>query len=184
MVEQGLPGVTLHPRLSAVNSFMKIGIISDSHDHIKNLRKAIEDLKNAGVGLVIHCGDFCAPFVLDELDTLGVGVHGVFGNVDGDKFSMQKKAPALNNIVLHGELLEIDVEGVKIAANHYPAIADGLARSGKYDLVCYGHTHKRDLQTIGTSLLLNPGDIMGRFGNPSYAIFDTETREVELKNLN
>ncbi len=45
---------------------MKIGIISDTHDRIDNLHKAITLLQVRGVQILIHCGDLCAPFMIDE----------------------------------------------------------------------------------------------------------------------
>ena len=36
---------------------MKIGIITDSHDHRANLRKAVEIFNNANVDKVLHAGD-------------------------------------------------------------------------------------------------------------------------------
>ena len=49
---------------------MLVAIMSDSHDNIWNLRKAVEIIKNSQAGLLIHCGDFIAPFMLKENVTL------------------------------------------------------------------------------------------------------------------
>ena len=49
---------------------MIVAIMSDSHDNIWNLRKAVEIIKNSQAGLLIHCGDFIAPFMLKENVTL------------------------------------------------------------------------------------------------------------------
>jgi len=40
---------------------MIVAVMSDSHDNIWNLRKAVEIIKNSQAGLLIHCGDFIAP---------------------------------------------------------------------------------------------------------------------------
>ena len=160
---------------------MKVGIVSDSHDHLSNLIAACQLLKEAEVEAVIHCGDFCAPFVLEELHGLGVPVHGVFGNVDGDPFRMERLARTrFTNVELHGELAELDLGGRSFAVTHYPTIADGLARSGKYDVVCYGHTHDAETHRQGSCLVVNPGEIMGRKGTPGFATLDTEALEVEF----
>lgn len=163
---------------------MKIGIISDSHDHMRNLRRVIGRLKEEGVEAVVHCGDFCAPFVLKELDRLGVPVHGVFGNVDGDRHLMTRMAlTELDNIHLHGETAEIELGGWRIGANHYPALAEGLASTGRFDLVGYGHTHRAEARKVGDCHLVNPGEVMGRRGTIAYAIADTESGEVRLRTL-
>ena len=49
---------------------MKVGIMSDSHDHLINIRKAVEIFNEAGVGFILHAGDFVAPFVANELQKL------------------------------------------------------------------------------------------------------------------
>lgn len=163
---------------------MKVGILADSHDHLSNLITARERLREAGVEAAIHCGDFCAPFVLEELQDLGVPVHGVFGNVDGDPYRMEKLAQErLGNIHLHGELAELELGGRSFAVTHYPAIADGLARSGKYDVVCYGHVHDAETRRVGKCLVVNPGEIMGRKGRPTFAVLDTDALEVELHEV-
>ncbi len=158
---------------------MLIGIISDTHDHLENTRKALALLKEKKVSVIIHCGDFCAPFMIDELEKADVTVHCVFGNID-DKFLTTRKADASKNVKLHGEPAELEIDGKKIAVNHYPLIAESLAFTGKYDLVCYGHTHKKDKRLLGKTLLINPGEIMGRFGEKTIAIYDTKTGEAEI----
>ena len=40
---------------------MIIAIMSDSHDNIWNLRKALEIIKKKNAQMIIHCGDFIAP---------------------------------------------------------------------------------------------------------------------------
>ena len=50
------------------NEDMIVAIMSDSHDNIWNLRKAVDIVKDSQAGLIIHCGDFIAPFMLKELD--------------------------------------------------------------------------------------------------------------------
>ena len=51
---------------------MRVAIMSDSHDNIWNMRKAVEIVKGRQAGLLIHCGDFIAPFMLKELDLTGI----------------------------------------------------------------------------------------------------------------
>ena len=47
---------------------MIIAVMSDSHDNIWNLRKALTIIKKQKAKMIIHCGDFIAPFMLMELD--------------------------------------------------------------------------------------------------------------------
>ncbi len=158
---------------------MKIAVISDTHDNLEKINASISVIKQADV--VLHCGDLCSPFVIKRLGEQleGIPIHVVWGNNEGDPFMISKVAANFENVYLHGELAELDLGGMRIAVNHYPRIAQGLARSGLYDLVCYGHDHTANSEIIDGCTLLNPGEILGMNGPSTLAIFDTESREVE-----
>jgi len=47
--------------------FMKIAVMSDSHDNIWKLRKALGIIQSKNCEKIIHCGDFVAPFMFKEL---------------------------------------------------------------------------------------------------------------------
>ena len=160
---------------------MKIGVMSDSHDHLSNLQNAIKMMIKKGVDAAIHCGDFCAPFMMTTLENLEVQVYAVFGNVDGDKFRMMEKKP--KNLNIYGELCDIELGGRKIAVVHYPEFADALARSSKYDAVFYGHTHIRRVDMVGSTLLANPGELMDLKGKPAFAIYNTDSNDFNIFEL-
>jgi hypothetical protein len=46
---------------------MRIGIISDTHDDIENVQRAIDLFGREGVKLIIHAGDFVFPGVIDDV---------------------------------------------------------------------------------------------------------------------
>jgi hypothetical protein len=73
---------------------MKVGVISDSHDNLPNLRYALRALVEQGVGVLFHCGDLISPFVTRELGSFPGAVHVVFGNNDGDRFLTLKLGSA------------------------------------------------------------------------------------------
>ena len=163
---------------------MKIGILSDSHDHVDNLRRVLDRLREEEVEAAIHCGDYCAPFVLNELDQLGVPVHGVFGNVDGDRHLMTRLTyTELERVHLHGEVAELELGGRRIGVNHYPVLAEGLAATGRFDLVAHGHTHEARSTTVGACRLVNPGEVMGLKGPVGFAVADLGSGEVSLLTL-
>jgi len=156
---------------------MKIAVLSDIHDNIWNLEQALNAVKTSGAERLFFLGDFCAPFTLAQIaDGFAGPVDAVFGNNDGDPFLLTTIAGKYSHVTLHGQLAELEVGGLAIALNHYPDIARGLARSGQYDAVFSGHDHKKYVETHGTCLWANPGEVMGRFGEPSWGLFDTETR--------
>jgi putative phosphoesterase len=152
---------------------MIVAVLSDIHDNIWKLESVLKRTGQADA--LIFCGDFCAPFTLAQIAEGFLGpIHVVWGNNDGDKWLLTKHAALGNHITLHGDLAEIDLEGCRIAVNHYPQIARPLAESGAYDAVFYGHDHRPHQERVGNTLLLNPGEVMGRFGNSTFAQYDTE----------
>jgi putative phosphoesterase len=159
----------------------KIAIISDSHDHLPALARALAEANEAGAAVLIHCGDLSAPFVLRLLAEQFAGpIHVVFGNNDADGRLLQSIAAQHSRITLHGIYAEIAVAGRQIAVIHYPEPARRIAQSGQLDLVCYGHDHTQLLEQIGSAWLLNPGELMGLRSTPSWALYDTEAHHVTV----
>ncbi|MFO7780341.1 MAG: YfcE family phosphodiesterase [Spirochaetia bacterium] len=163
---------------------MRIAVTSDIHDNLGNLERALTSIRERGLEAMLFLGDFCAPFTLKQMgDGFSGPVHAVFGNNDGDQFLLSQIAGGLAHVTLYAHLAEIEIGGRQIALNHYPDVARRLAQSGAYDAVFSGHDHTRNIQTLGTTLWANPGEIMGRFGDPSYGIYDTETNGFEHVEL-
>ncbi|MFO7760039.1 MAG: YfcE family phosphodiesterase [Thermodesulfobacteriota bacterium] len=159
---------------------MRIGIISDTHDHIANLRAAVKYCNAYNVYMIIHCGDLISPFMLDELAAFSGAVHLIYGNNVGDQHLISSwcgtKFPTITH---HGILGAVEVSGVRIAFHHYPEIARSFAYQGNFDVVCYGHNHCYAVERIGETVLINPGEMLGKDFDPSFAILDISTLNVE-----
>lgn len=176
---------------------MKILVISDSHDNIANLKKALDLGKKEKVSVLLHCGDITSVKTLKFIAKNFAGkIFAVFGNADNDKEKILKLAGAQKRIKIFTETAEIKIGSagrrIKIAANHYPAQAKKLAQSQKYDFVFYGHAHRPWVEIIGPdalvgagqTILANPGPLDNSFPTPTCAILDTKTKKLELKILN
>jgi len=163
---------------------MKIAILSDSHDHIPNLREAVWLSNQRGCAMLIHCGDLISPFMLEELANFAGAVHMVYGNNAGDQHLISShcgnRFPTLTH---HGVLGAVEAGGLKIAITHYPQMARGLATSGQFDVVCCGHNHLRRVEEIGRALLLNPGELLGKDARPSFLVLACPDRTVEVVEL-
>ncbi|MDE0076393.1 MAG: metallophosphoesterase [Caldilineaceae bacterium] len=163
---------------------MKVAILSDSHDNIWNLEKALVDVDTQGCEVLLHCGDLVAPFILAQIAQAFDGpIHVVEGNNDGDGRLQQQVASGFPQISLHGPYAELELGGRKVALIHYPEPARRIAQSGSFDLVCYGHDHLHHWERIGNCLLVNPGELMGRYGSPSWGIYDCECHEFSLQAI-
>jgi len=161
---------------------MLIAVLSDIHDNIWNLEKTLDQLGQAEA--LLFCGDFCAPFTLEMMAEGFQGpVHAVLGNNDGDLLLLSRIAAKAGNVALHSLLGEVTLGGREIAFIHYPVLASGLTSEGRYDVVFYGHTHRPQLEGRGGTLLINPGEVMGRFGRATYALYETVEGEIELREL-
>ncbi len=160
---------------------MKLGVMSDSHDNIPNVQRAVSLFNEIGVDLVVHAGDFIAPFAIDPLADLNCSVVGVFGNNDGERVVLAKKFEAIGEV--HPNLASTSLGDTKIAVMHYPELAIPIAKSGEFDIVVYGHTHKIDIQKE-ESLLLNPGETGGwTTGKATVAVVEIGTLEATIHEL-
>ena len=163
---------------------MLVGVLSDIHDNLENLDKALAIFNARGIKQVVFCGDFCSPIPSRVLGEYDGEVHCVFGNGDGDRFAMGRFSKELdNNLVLHGEHAELDFDGVKVAVTHYPFYAQALARTGDYQAVFSGHTHEQHQETIGDCLWLNPGEVLGWKGQATCAVYNTQANTAEIIKL-
>jgi putative phosphoesterase len=163
---------------------MKIAVLSDIHDQLQHLSAVTRQVGELQAAALLFLGDFCAPFTLAQLaEGFSGPVHVVFGNNDGDQFLICRVAGKHSHVTLHGQLAELELGGRKIALNHYPDISRRLAESGAYDAVFSGHDHQRYVHQIGKTLWANPGEIMGRFGSPSFGLYDTESGQFSHVDL-
>jgi putative phosphoesterase len=132
---------------------MKIAVLSDSHDHIWNLQKVIDDLKNK-VESIIHCGDVVAGFSVKIIASANLPTHICLGNNDEDHLAMFKNGNKKFTWVHVGQQFgELEIGNRKIAFCHYPKLAGLLAKSDEYDAVFYGHTHKVENKSVGKTLI-------------------------------
>lgn len=170
---------------------MKVAIMSDSHDNIWNLEKVLKQIKGK-TDAIIHCGDFCAPFVAAMISKLNVPVYACLGNVDGDQDGLVQLASDNFHLTpLFEEFGKVELDKRKIAFCHYPKLAELIAKSNEYDAVFYGHSHTSKIEKINNTLLLNPGAVCGitagvvlgfekKHRAASYAVYDTHTSSAEI----
>ena len=157
---------------------MRVGLIADSHDNVPMIERACELFNSQGVEMVFHAGDYIAPFSLNPLnDILQCDYHGVFGNNDGERIGLHKTADGR----LSPSPAEFAVGEWKVLLAHEMPILEGVATSGHYRLVAYGHTHSPDVQVKGQTLLVNPGECCGWLTDRcTVALVDLEKLDAQI----
>lgn len=167
---------------------MLVGIISDTHENMSAIDKAVEIFNQKKVSIVFHAGDIISPITFSHFDKLNCPIHLVFGNNDGEKTMLKEKYSKRGSIIQTPPLeyvLEENNRKIKFIIFHEPPQnLEDLAKSGEYDFIIYGHTHKQDLRSVGKTIIINPGEAGGwLYGGQTIAIVDTQTKKVEFINL-
>jgi len=160
---------------------VKVGILSDSHDHREAAEGVLLLFRAEGVGMVFHLGDVCSPAVLAEYGDPAIPLCGVFGNNDANRDGLQE---ATGGAFRQGPRIET-VDGRKILLAHsYDQLQGELSGQGRFDLVLFGHTHRPLTMRVGKALVLNPGESCGLLrGKSTCAIVDLATMEPRIVEI-
>ena len=159
---------------------MKLGLISDTHDNITMIHRAVEIFNREKVAMVLHAGDYVAPFSIKPLFSLEADFMGVWGNNDGDKIALNKvgqgKIVSSPTIETYG--------GKKIIIGHFFETLEALVLSQQFFMIVYGHTHRPEIKKTGQTLVVNPGECCGWvYGKPTVAIVDLENQTARIIEL-
>ncbi|RDD54267.1 MAG: metallophosphoesterase [Candidatus Korarchaeota archaeon NZ13-K] len=168
---------------------MILGIISDSHDDVESLERALELFQRFGVDELIHLGDLISPFSLDPILNSGIPFRVLRGNNDAEVLVALKILEGGGTF--HPSPVEVDLGGASFLLFHgfgdseltkFTAIS--LAGSGRFDFILYGHTHEVHVEEIGETLVINPGELCGKLsGRKTAALLDTEAKKVEIFDI-
>lgn len=171
---------------------MLIGVISDTHDNLAGLQKAIKIFKERDVEMLVHCGDWVSPFTLEffdeEMKGLEIPVKSVVGNNPGDtKRTLMSNTKMRNPIEWPKTVTtEFEIDGKKAIIYHGDdyALLDALINCQKYDIIFTGHTHAPRNEIVGKTLVLNPGSTSYAceskiIEKASVAIYDSQKSKAE-----
>jgi len=159
---------------------MRIGVVSDTHNNLKNVRRIVELFNEAGVERVIHTGDISQAKTLNVLAELDAPLYGVFGNNDEERESLAA------TIDTHGfefvdPPLHLVWHGRRIVVVHDPLEFAGHLDT-EVELALHGHTHRYRLETIENgTVVFNPGECAGHMsGYNAIGIVDLATLQTHL----
>ena len=164
---------------------MKLGIIADTHDRLPFIDKAVQKLNHEKVELVLHAGDYSAPFVASRFKPLQAEMIGVFGNNDAEKNLLKQNFEAIG-IQIRGRFAEVKADGLKIALLHGDEadLLESLVNIDSYDVVIHGHTHQAGTRKHGKTLVVNPGEVCGYLSeHATFALLDTKTMDIRYISI-
>lgn len=155
---------------------MKIGVLSDTHNHVPRTRAAVKMLADRGCELLLHCGDLTNGKILEVCSR--IPMHFVIGNHDIE----DELRPAADRLgtVCHGSLMDETWDGNRFMMTHghlKPLVQQIESESPDFFLT--GHSHvAMDIKSESTRRI-NPGALQ-RIKVPSVAIIDTKICDAEF----
>ena len=143
-----------------------IGIISDTHENIAAINRAIRRFSEFDLDFLVHCGDIISPPVLRVFE--GFALRVVFGNNDGEREGLQTVANELGFGEITDELIfqHLGKSFYVYHGTRSKTLNDAIATQ-KYDYVLTGHTHRQRNELIGKTKVINPGAL---FSAPLYSV--------------
>lgn len=155
--------------------FMRIGVISDTHDRLPVIDRGLDALRQRGVEALLHPGDVVSPFAAKRLLAWDGPLHITYGNNDGEHKGLRTVLPQIQD-----GPIRIELGGKRILLHHFidwcPACEIALA-----DIIVTGHTHEIVSEVREGKLFLNPGECCGWLtGRCTVAVLDTDTLSAEI----
>ncbi|HEY6089198.1 MAG TPA: metallophosphoesterase [Gemmatimonadaceae bacterium] len=158
---------------------MRIGVMADTHDRVPAVSDILQKFADKGVSMVMHAGDYCAPFCLAPFHQSGMALLGVFGRNDGDRETLAAYAARGMGTEIYESPHSFDVAGKRVLLVH--EINEVSPRSiESHDYVIHGASHLQSEKKIGKTIVINPGEACGWIhGKCTAMILDTDSGEVE-----
>lgn len=160
---------------------MLLAIISDIHDNLTNLEKCLRWCGENKIEELICCGDMTNSETLKYLSRNFFGrIHLVRGNIEiYDKEEVEK----YRNIAYCGRIGYFSINGKHIGLCHEPYLIKKVLELGECDIIFYGHTHKPWESLSSGVKAINPGTLGAVFQKATFAVWNSESGELELKLL-
>ena len=163
---------------------MLIGLISDSHNNVTALQRALALFRERKIHIILHCGDLTSPHMINLFADFSL--HLAFGNGDYLAGEIKEQAQLLGtqSTARPVNTFAIDHTSIAITHGHRPGEVRQLAESGQYQLLFTGHTHEREEYWIGSTRVINPGGLTAKaVPSHSFATFDLKKGVLEFHQL-
>ena len=159
---------------------MLLGVVSDTHNNLKNINNIITIFNDEEVDVVIHTGDITNSLSISKFSRLNCPLIGVYGNNDLGEAGL-KETIAQNHFDFDRPPKVICLEKKNIAIFHEPEEIEKFVQSNEQiDLVLHGHTHRYRCEYINKTIVFNPGESAGMFeGSNAIATVDLDTLAIK-----
>jgi putative phosphoesterase len=178
---------------------VKIGLIGDTHiPTLSPLLSARVADAFKGLDIILHVGDICELYVLEEFQEQYTLTLAVTGECDSDevrRYLDERRVVRFGQRrigMIHGHQFEVQRKGVLEGLTRlFKAKPDQMALPNSLlgnfsqdgvDAIVFGHTHQPYVKMHGNVLLFNPGAAVVMLGHrPSVGILDIGERNITGK---
>jgi putative phosphoesterase len=159
---------------------MKIGVVSDTHNNLKNIEIIISLFNEEKVPFVIHTGDIANANSLEQFSKLHSELIGVYGNNDRNELGI-KEVALKNNFQFQEPPKKLKLYNREIVIFHEPENIEKFLLVNKgINVVLYGHTHRYENDKKNGILYFNPGESAGmQKGSNAIGILDLTNLEAK-----
>ncbi len=155
---------------------MRLGILSDTHNHIARTREGVRILVDAGAEALVHCGDLATPEIVAACAVRPF--YFVFGNHDADSVPQLQEAAGQHGATCLQWGGVIELAGRKVGVTHGHLTTDRRrVEALSPDYLLSGHCHAAFDVVEGGIRRINPGALY-RASSFSVAILDLVSDEL------
>lgn len=159
---------------------MLLGIVSDTHNNLRNVERIVDIFNRAGVDRVVHTGDITQAKTLAVLARLAAPLSGVFGNNDLERDDLDAACRRLGFDFADG-VRHFTWGARRVVVVHDPL--DALSIDGA-EVVLHGHNHRTVIDRRDGALWFNPGECAGHMaGHNRVGIIDLATLAVQIESF-
>ncbi|MDD4900918.1 MAG: metallophosphoesterase family protein [Patescibacteria group bacterium] len=159
---------------------MKFLVISDIHDNLVNLKKCLQWGRNRGITEAICCGDVVNGETLAYLAQNLQTIYLVRGNLE---IYDEAEVKPYKNIKYLGRFGVFELDGKAVGLCHEPWYIKYVLQQKPCGIIFYGHTHEPWMKTEDGITMTNPGTLGGVFTKATFAVWDSQSGELELEIL-
>ncbi len=160
--------------------FMKIGLISDTHNNLKSTKEALILFERLDVDKIYHLGDLVSP---DVAEMFPEESYFLVGNCD----SRELKDFLDENDYNFSNSYDHEYDGKRFFFIHGDnrLFLNRMINDGLFDCVIHGHTHTRKNRKRNSTLVVNPGALRdGTISvNKTVCVLDTESLDVDFHKI-